>query len=102
MAEEAATSRSARNRHRVNLTVRMSYDEGTSWPVSRVIDPGIAGYSDMAVTPDGIIHVFYEGGSVSPDGKHDLNQHMSLVSFDLEWLTRGSDNLPDSEKPIKP
>lgn len=85
------TPRSARKRHRTNLTIRMSYDEGDTWPVSKVIDPGIAGYSDMAVTPDGIIHVFYEGGSVSETNSHFKSKHMSVVSFDLEWLTDGKD-----------
>ncbi|MCD6564906.1 MAG: exo-alpha-sialidase [Bacteroidales bacterium] len=101
--EFPSTSRSARNRHRTNLTIRMSYDEGYTWPVSKVIDPGIAGYSDIAVTPDGIIHVFYEGGSISGTVNNDRdNTHMSVVSFDLEWLTNGNDKLSDKDKPLKP
>jgi sialidase-1 len=99
--EKPSTPRSARNRHRTNLTVRMSYDEGHTWPISKVIDPGIAGYSDIAVTPDGIIHVFYEGGTISGSGSHYKNTHMSVVSFDLEWLTDVNDTLPDDEKPLK-
>ena len=101
MAENAASSRSASNRRRANLTVRMSYDEGLSWPVSRVIDPGVAGYSDIAVTPDGIIQVFYEGGTIPGANNPDQYAHMSLASFDLEWLTGGKDRIPDSEKPLK-
>jgi len=96
-----STPRSARNRHRTNLTIRMSYDEGHTWPVSKVIDPGIAGYSDVAVTPDGVIHVFYEGGSISGTGSHYQNTHMSVVSFDLEWLTNGKDRLSDKDRPLK-
>lgn len=100
-AEKASTPRSARNRHRTNLTVRMSYDEGLTWPVSKVIDPGIAGYSDMAVTPDGLIHCFYEGGSiVGTGGNQYKNTHMSVVSFDLRWLTDGSDHLDKKDKPL--
>lgn len=101
MAEYAATSRSARSRRRVNLTVRMSYDEGLTWPVSRVIDPGVAGYSDLAVSPDGTIHVFYEGGTIPGARNPDQYAHMSLASFDLEWLTGGKDRIPDNEKPLK-
>jgi len=97
-----ATPRSARSRHRTNLTVRMSYDEGETWPISKLIDPGIAGYSDMAVTPDGIIHLFYEGVSIGGKGNQYQNTHMSVVSFDLEWLTNGNDRLPESEKPLNP
>jgi len=102
MAEKAATSRSAKNRRRASLTVRMSYDEGSTWPVSKVIDPGISGYSDLTVTTDGIIHVFYEGGTLDGTGDNDRYSHMTLVSFDLEWLTGEKDRLPDHEKPLKP
>ena len=79
-------------RHRTNHPIRMSYDEGLTWPVSGVIDQGIAGYSDLTVTPDGIIHFFYEGGSISgTGGNHFKNTYMSIVSFDRQWLTNGKD-----------
>ena len=100
-AARPSTPRSAPNRHRTNLTVRMSYDEGHTWPVSKVIDPDIAGYSDMAVTPDGRIHLLYEGGSVKEfEGNHFKNQAMSVVSFNLEWLTSGKDRLDPSDGPL--
>ncbi len=100
-AEKPSTPRSARNRHRTNLTIRMSYDEGITWPVSKIIDTGIAGYSDLAVTPDGIIHCFYEGGSIAgTGGNHYKNTHMSVVSFDLKWLTEGKDQLVKKDKPL--
>jgi sialidase-1 len=98
VANKQATPRSARNRHRVNLTVRMSYDEGLTWPIGKVLDPEIAGYSDLAVTPDGMIHCFYEGGSLT--GSHFKNTHMSVISFDLAWLTDGKDQLDPRDKPL--
>ncbi len=98
IARRPSTPRSARSRHRVNLTVRMSYDEGHTWPVSKVLDPEIAGYSDLAVTPDGMIHCFYEGGSIT--GSHYKNTHMSIISFDLTWLTNGKDRLDRMDKPL--
>lgn len=101
VAEKPSTPRSARNRHRTKLTIRMSYDEGLTWPVLKVIDPGIAGYSDIAVTPDGFIHVFYEGGSIAGTrGSHYKNTHMSVASFDLDWLTEGNDLLQVGDKPL--
>lgn len=101
MASRQSTPRSARNRHRTNLTVRMSYDEGHTWPVSKVIDPGISGYSDMAVTADGMIHLLYEGGTIEGfEGNHFKNQAMSVVSFNLEWLTDGEDRLDPSDGPL--
>lgn len=101
IASKPSTPRSARNRHRTNLTLRMSYDEGATWPVSKVIDPGIAGYSDIAVTPDGLVHIFYEGGSVPGTNSHTRNVHMSVVSFDLDWLTEGKERLSGAELPLK-
>jgi len=98
VARRPSTPRSARSRHRVNLTVRMSYDEGHTWPVSKVLDPEIAGYSDLAATPDGKIHCFYEGGSIT--GSHYKNTHMSIISFDLAWLTNGKDRLDPMDKPL--
>jgi sialidase-1 len=69
---------------RRNLTVRLSYDEGRSWPVARVIDPGIAGYSDLAATGDGRIYCLYERGGMNENVYHNL--FLTLVQFDLEWL----------------
>src|SRR5262249_10505035 len=50
-------------RDRKNLTVKMSYDEGKTWPVARVLEPGFSGYSDLAVGPDGTIYCLFERGS---------------------------------------
>ena len=97
-AEKPSTPRSAKNRHRTNLTIRMTYDEGLTWPVSKVIDPGIAGYSDLAVSSNGLIHCLYEGGSLT--GNHFLNNSVSIVSFTLEWLTDGKDKLDKKDKPL--
>jgi sialidase-1 len=100
VAEKASTPRSARNRHRTHLTVRMSYDEGVTWPVAKTIDPGVAGYSDLAVTPDGRIHVLYEGGVIAGENSHFKNAAMSVVSFNLEWLTDGRDRLDAADAPL--
>jgi hypothetical protein len=35
-------------RARENLTLKLSRDGGATWPVQRVIEPGISGYSDLA------------------------------------------------------
>lgn len=67
---------------RANLTVRMSLDEGQTWPVSRVLDPGPSGYADLAVLPDGTILCLYERlqeGTFATDA-------LVLTRFDLDWL----------------
>jgi len=76
---------------RKNLTVKLSYDEGKTWPVSRVLDPGFSGYSDLAVGPDGIIYCLYERGSTN--GKDIFATHyLTIARFNLEWLTQGKDS----------
>ena len=101
IAERPATPRSAKSRHRTNLTLRMSYDEGITWPVSKVIDPNIAGYSDIAVTPDGMIHVLYEGGVIEGQNNNMYkNKQMSVASFDLAWLTEGKDHLEAGDQAL--
>ncbi len=70
---------------RVNLTVRLSYDEGETWPVARVVDPGPAAYSDLVVQADGAIGLLYERGNAGG---------IVYASFTLAWLTDGKDSLP--------
>jgi sialidase-1 len=94
----SSTPRSGTNRRRCNLTMRMSYDEGETWAVAKVIDPNIAGYSDITVTPDGLIHCIYESGGMQ--GNQYLTKQLILVSFDLDWLSDGADRLEPSEKPL--
>jgi sialidase-1 len=51
---------------RENLTLRLSYDGGRSWPVSRVLYSGPAAYSTAIPLKDGSIAVLYERGDQSP------------------------------------
>lgn len=50
---------------RTDLTLRVSYDDGRSWPVRRMIDYGSSGYADLAMAPDGSLLCLYERGRVS-------------------------------------
>jgi sialidase-1 len=71
--------------HRVNMTVRISYDEGKTWPVAKVIKKGPGGYSSLTVLADGTIGLVYE--SSDPLG------NIAFVRFNLDWLTDGRDQL---------
>jgi Neuraminidase (sialidase) len=74
-------------RERRNLTVKLSEDEGRTWPISRVIEPGPSGYADLAVGPDGTIYCFYERGTA---GSRALNpRSLRLARFNVEWSTGG-------------
>lgn len=62
---------------RKNLVVRLSEDNGASWPYSKVVDTGPAWYSDMALLRDGSIILIYETGKNSP---------VYCVNFKPEWI----------------
>jgi sialidase-1 len=66
---------------RERLTVRMSYDNGRTWPVSRLLEPGRAAYNDLAAGSDGTVFCLYERGEADP------YERLTLARFDLAWLT---------------
>jgi len=72
---------------RINLTVRVSYDEGGSWPVSKVLHEGPSAYSALAVLPDMTIGCLYERGKETP------YETITFARFPIEWLTDGADSL---------
>jgi sialidase-1 len=65
---------------RENMTVRVSYDDGQTWPVSRVIHPSSAAYSCLAVLPGGEVGLLYE---------RDGYARISLARFTIAWLEGG-------------
>lgn len=84
-----------KSRERKNLSVKLSYDEGASWPVSKTIEPSWSGYSDLAVGRDGTIYCLYE--TVTPGGNLFRNTTLTLARFNLEWLTDGKDSVMEKE-----
>jgi len=65
---------------RLNLTVRLSNDDGKSWAHARTIYPGPSGYSDLAVTRDGVILCLYEGGEKA------YYEKIAVARFNRAWL----------------
>jgi sialidase-1 len=80
-------SNPASYKERVRMTVRLSYDEGTTWPVSRELHSGPSAYSCLTVLPDMTIGCLYERGD------KDAYEKITFASFTLEWLTNGADRL---------
>ena len=72
---------------RERMTVRVSYDEGATWPVSRVVHEGPAAYSSLMVLPEGTIGLLFEGGRQSP------YETIAFATFTLEWLSDGRDGI---------
>lgn len=51
---------------RTMMTVKVSSDEGKTWPIAHLIHPGRAAYSCPAILPDGRIALLFECGESSP------------------------------------
>lgn len=75
----------AASSRRERLTVRVSYDEGATWPVARAVYDGPSAYSTLTRLPDRSIGVLFERGDKSPYEK------ITFARFTLDWLTDGKD-----------
>jgi sialidase-1 len=78
----------------VDVTIKLSEDGGRAWPVSKVLQPGPSGYSDLAVLPDGTILCFYESGDPhlpKKNGRRWAYSFLTVARFNLEWLMSGND-----------
>ena len=74
-------SNPASETERENMTVRGSFDEGQTWPLSGVLNPGPSAYSDLAVIgEDGLIGCLYECGDSRP------YERITMARFELSWL----------------
>lgn len=74
---------------RVNMTVRISYDEGKTWSEGKTIYEGPSAYSDMTILENGDIGLFFE---------QDEYTKNPFVSFSLDWLTDGKDSYKKAKK----
>jgi sialidase-1 len=73
------------SRLREKMTVKLSYDEGKTWPVAKLINAGLSGYSDLVVLPDMSAGIIYENGEKA------YYEKISFARFTLDWLTDGKD-----------
>lgn len=69
---------------RKNGTVRLSYDEGETWPVAKTVYAGAYAYSCLTSMTDGTIGLLYE---------RDNYEKITMARFNLSWLTDGEDRL---------
>eukprot|EP00048_Salpingoeca_helianthica_P017643 m.238346 g.238346 ORF g.238346 m.238346 type:complete len:414 (+) comp21733_c1_seq1:25-1266(+) len=64
---------------RKTLTARISHDGGHTWPGSKVIDSGLAGYTDLALIPAGV-------GMIVENGAATFSDKISFVALPYAWL----------------
>jgi sialidase-1 len=62
---------------RTNGTIRLSRDEGKTWPLSRILYPGSFAYSCLTSLPDGSVGCLFE---------RDGTKRVSFARFTVEWL----------------
>jgi len=67
---------------RSNLVVRVSYDEGRTFPHERPLSSGPAAYSDLAILRDGTAGVLWERGV---DRGY---QFVTFTRFNQDWLSQ--------------
>jgi sialidase-1 len=72
---------------RINMTVRLSYDDGKTWPVNRMVHSTESAYSCLTVLPDMEIACLYERGV------QHAYERITFARFSLEWLTEEKDSL---------
>ncbi|OHT07642.1 hypothetical protein TRFO_24140 [Tritrichomonas foetus] len=70
---------------RSNVSIGISYDEGATFPYTRIIENLDSAYSTIDTTKDGEILVHYEKNGASA-------YDMVIATLSLEWLTNGADH----------
>ena len=72
---------------RKNMTVRLSYDGGHTWPIAKQVHAGPSAYSCLTVLPDMTAGLLYERGD------QRTYEKITFARFDLEWITNGKDKI---------
>ncbi|MDD2599515.1 MAG: exo-alpha-sialidase [Kiritimatiellae bacterium] len=72
---------------RERLSIRLSLDNGKTWPYKRKIDNLLAAYSCMTMLPDGDIGILYETGETSSISR------LVFARFPIEWLLKTPDSV---------
>jgi len=73
------------DKKRRNMTIRVSEDEGRSWPIARQLHAGSSAYSCLAVLSDDLIGCLYE---------RDDYKQITFARCSLDWLLAGRDTGP--------
>lgn len=68
---------------RERMTVRLSTDQGKTWPAARVLYAKSAAYSSLVALPDGQVGCLYE---------RDGYKETVFARFGLGWLADGRDS----------
>jgi sialidase-1 len=67
---------------REKMTVRLSHDDGRTWPAARLLYKGPSAYSSLTALPDGRIGCLFECGANNPYEK------ITFTVIPTDWLSR--------------
>jgi sialidase-1 len=70
--------------NRTSGKICLSYDEGKTWPVKKVLGQGCFAYSCLTRLKDGSVGILYE------TGKNNPYETVTFTRFPMEWLERGN------------
>jgi sialidase-1 len=80
-------SRNIEKHPRANLTASISFDDGNTWQLHKVVNSGPSGYSDMAVGNDNTVYCLYETNTRQHKG---FTYSLVLKKFNAQWLQQKS------------
>jgi sialidase-1 len=60
---------------RENLSIKLSHDDGLTWPINKTLEAGASAYSDLGCLPNGTVLCLYERGN-----------RIAVARFPLSWL----------------
>jgi sialidase-1 len=69
---------------RTDMTVRVSYDDGQTWPVAKTIAGEYCSYSCLAALPDGSAGILFEHRFPDPDAQG--RENLVFARFNDVWL----------------
>ena len=90
-------------RDRTRFTAFVSFDDGKTWPLKKLINEGPSGYSVSVMDQEGNFFILYEKGEA-----FYRDTGVSIVKFNIEWLLDGKDihsvqpTVDTSEQPKAP
>ncbi|MEW4565892.1 exo-alpha-sialidase [Bremerella sp. JC770] len=88
-------------RDRINLSIKLSEDDGKTWFAHRTLETGFSGYSDLARLPSGEILCIYERGSTDADNIFRPTR-LTIAKFDEDWARGPSTISTTTETAKKP
>ena len=84
---ERANAKPGQGRDRKNLSLKLSYDEGETWPINKTLEAGPSGYSDLAIAADGSLLCFYERTKVD-DATKKRTAFLTVARISMAWMEK--------------